>query len=69
MKRNRFLPMAVLILLAGLAAAARPEQAVPQAHACAAAHGLHALLHRLLGRTRQAGARPLWELGCECFAI
>jgi predicted amidohydrolase YtcJ len=39
------------------------------AHACAAAGGLHGLLHRLASVNRSTREKPLWWPGCECFAF
>jgi predicted amidohydrolase YtcJ len=48
----------------------RPEATgTVHAHACARAGWMHGLLHRLVSGNRRSSAKPLWGLGCECFAF
>jgi predicted amidohydrolase YtcJ len=52
----------------GYHAAPRTGPAAPS-HACSRPRGLHALLHRVLEWAPPAARRPLWGLGCDCFAF
>ena len=42
---------------------------VGTAHACTSPSKQHALLHRLLAHFGKPRRRPLWGLGCDCFAF
>jgi hypothetical protein len=40
-----------------------------KSEACANRSAVHGLMHRVLGEVRQTGKKPLWGLGCDCFAF